>query len=212
MNDRVLVGRSTLATAVGQSRLPRLRCGSPSTTLSVNALIVAVTPVGAASGQPLPVLAGAGCDVAGSGGGRCRHPSAVAPVTQLTIAVDVATVAVNIAIYANVPIDVDVSVEVPVYVHVPINVGVPVEVSIDADVSVEVPIEVCVAVEVRIDVDVAIEVRAAMKVGGAATCKVAAPTPGVGRRSEYQHQENNCAQERCYFLHDLPPVSLVYVE
>jgi len=202
MNDHVLVGRSTLATAVGQSRLPRLRCGSPSTTLSVNALIVAVTPVGTASGQPLPALAGAGCDVAGSGGGRCRHPSAVAPVTQLTIAVDVATVDVNVAIYVNVPIDVDVSVEVPVDVHVPIDVDVPVKVAIDADVSVKV----------AIDVDVAIEVRAAMKIGRATTRKVAAPTPGVGRRSEYQHQESNCAQERRCFLHDLPLVSLVYVE
>src|SRR5215472_15273810 len=37
--------------------------------LSVGALIVAVTPVGAACGLPLPALVGAGGDIAGSGGG-----------------------------------------------------------------------------------------------------------------------------------------------
>src|SRR5215470_853796 len=99
--------------------------------LLVGALIVAVTPVGAACGLPLPALVGAGGDIASSGGG-CRHPNAIAPVTPLTVAIDVATIDVYVPIDIDIDIDIDVAIDVPVDTHV----------SIDADVAVNAPIEV----------------------------------------------------------------------
>src|SRR5215831_10955319 len=86
--------------------------------LAVGALIIAITPVGAAGGLPLPALVGAGGDIADSGGG-CRHPNAIAPVTPLTVAIDVATVDVHI------PINVDVAIDVrrPVNVHAAMDTG-----------------------------------------------------------------------------------------
>ena len=149
--------------------------------LSVGALIVAVTPVGAACGLPLPALVGAGGDIAGSGGGR-RHPNAIAPVTPLTVAIDVATVDVY------VPIDIDVAIDIPVDTHV----------SIDADVAVNAPIEV------RTSMRVSIDVRAAMNTGMTATRK-AAPAPSVSRCSKYHRQESDGAQQRYGLLHVRPP-------
>jgi len=79
----------------------------------VDALIVTVTPLGATGDLPLPALVGTGCDVADSGGG-CRHPNTIAPVTPLTVAIDVATIDVHAAIEIDVPVD----------VHVPIDIAV----------------------------------------------------------------------------------------
>jgi len=62
----------------------------------------------------LPALVGAGGDIANSGSG-CRHPNAIAPVTPLAVAIDIATVDIDVAI------DIDVAVDAPVEVRAAID-------------------------------------------------------------------------------------------
>lgn len=155
-----------LRVSVWRKRPPR------NASLSVGALIVAVTPV-AACGLPLPALVGAGGDIAGGG---CCNPNAIAPVTPMTVAIDVVTVD------AYVPIDIDVAIDVPVDTHV----------SIDADVAVNAPIEVRTAMHVSIDVRISVNVRAAMDTGMTLA-------PSVSRYSKYHRQERDGAQSVMVF-------------
>src|SRR5215475_2157160 len=94
--------------------------------LLLGTLSVAVAPVGAPGRLPLPVLVGAGCDIADSGG-RCCNPNAIAPIAALTIAVHVAAVDVHVPIDGDVAVDAAIDVcaalHVPIECRAPINVG-----------------------------------------------------------------------------------------